>query len=1037
MYGNALSAAHTGVNRRVSPLRNNTNLVGEPAPTRLAWDPTFNAGTYTGQYQAGWSVTGNRDYVIYGGEFPRVNGLAQQGLVRFAVRPLAPNKVAPRATGTFGPTATPIPGAVRISWKAVHDRDNEKLTYQVYRDVESGTPVCQVTHPSQWWDLRTYGCADTTAPVGSHRYLVVARDPLGNRLASTWATATVGLANRSADRPYARLVAADGAQDHWALGETGGTVARDRLVPQDMTINPGVTLNQAGATTGDGNRAFAFNSTTGFLASATAVPGPHTFSVEAWFSTTTRAGGKIVGFGNARTGTSSNFDRHIYMDTAGRLNFGVFNGAAQAITTAAAFNDGGWHHVVGTLGRNGMSLYVDGQLVRTRPEVTSAQYFPGFWRVGGDSTWSGSRWFAGRIDEVAVYPTALSAQQVAAHNTAARTGQAPNVAPTASFTAASNHLEVALDASTSGDSDGRLTRYAWAFGDGTTGEGVTARHTYAGAGTYTVRLTVTDDRAGTATTTREVTVTAPPVGPGSIATDAFGRELSSGWGRADLGGTWSTYGAAANMQVTGGQGHVSAGPGTSAGGTLPVSAQDVAVQADVVLDRAPTGGGSYLALGARSVGGTRYKTQLWFAADGSVHMGLIRVVDWVETLLASTPLPGRYTPGTALTVRVEVDGTAPAALKAKAWAKGTAEPVDWQVRAADTTAALQRAGGLRLDLYTARSATTATAVRVDDLRAEPAGTVVAQPEPAPNAAPTAAFTATPADLTAAFDASASSDADGRVTGYAWDFGDGGTGTGATGIHTYAVAGTYQVRLTVTDDAGATGTVTKAVTVTAPGTPPPAEEPAVQPLATDAFAREVTGGLGTADVGGTWATHGTAANLEVTGGQGHVTAAPGTSAGATLPVSAQDVAVQADVVLEQAPTGGGSYLALGARSVGGTRYKTQLWFAADGSVHMGLIRVVDWVETLLASTPLPGRYTPGTALTVRFEVGGTSLQAKAWTKGTAEPVDWQVQAADTTAALQRPGGLRLDLYTARSATAASTVRVDDLWAGAAGTVPPAA
>ncbi len=48
------------------------------------WNPDLSIGSYTGQYQAGWSVEGNADYVVYGGEFPSVNGVGQQGLVRFA-----------------------------------------------------------------------------------------------------------------------------------------------------------------------------------------------------------------------------------------------------------------------------------------------------------------------------------------------------------------------------------------------------------------------------------------------------------------------------------------------------------------------------------------------------------------------------------------------------------------------------------------------------------------------------------------------------------------------------------------------------------------------------------------------------------------------------------------------------------------------------------------------------------------------------------------------------------------------------------------
>ena len=66
---------------------------------------------------------------------------------------------------------------------------------------------------------------------------------------------------------------------------------------------------------------------------------------------------------------------------------------------------------------------------------------------------------------------------------------------------------------------------------------------------------------------------------------------------------------------------------------------------------------------------------------------------------------------------------------------------------------------------------------------------------------------------AGFDGSGSTDADGTIAGYAWNFGDGSAhGTGATPSHTYAAAGTYTVTLTVTDDDGATDTVSHDVTV---------------------------------------------------------------------------------------------------------------------------------------------------------------------------------------------------------------------------------
>ncbi|WP_231497246.1 fibronectin type III domain-containing protein [Arthrobacter sp. MA-N2] len=88
--------------------------------------------------------------------------------------------------------------------------------------------------------------------------------------------------------------------------------------------------------------------------------------------------------------------------------------------------------------------------------------------------------------------------------------------------------------------------------------------------------------------------------------------------------------------------------------------------------------------------------------------------------------------------------------------------------------------------------------------------------------PVAAFTSSTAALTATFDGSTSSDPGGSVASYSWDFGDGSpAGTGVKPSHTYAAAGTYQVKLTVTDNTGLTGTVTHAVTLAAAATAPAA------------------------------------------------------------------------------------------------------------------------------------------------------------------------------------------------------------------------
>ncbi|CAM2006872.1 PKD domain-containing protein [Acanthopleuribacter pedis] len=89
-----------------------------------------------------------------------------------------------------------------------------------------------------------------------------------------------------------------------------------------------------------------------------------------------------------------------------------------------------------------------------------------------------------------------------------------------------------------------------------------------------------------------------------------------------------------------------------------------------------------------------------------------------------------------------------------------------------------------------------------------------------NEAPTASFSFTTDELSAAFDGSASTDSDGSIASYAWDFGDGNQGSGVSAAHTYRSEGTYRVVLVVTDNQGATGRAEADVTVSETDIIPP-------------------------------------------------------------------------------------------------------------------------------------------------------------------------------------------------------------------------
>jgi hypothetical protein len=294
----------------------NGNFRGQPAGSLLNWFPTMTPGTYTGQGQAGWSVTGNGEYLVYAGEFPRVNGTGQQGLVRYAVPGTAANRVGPTAEGFTATATSPAPGQVTISWKATSDQDNGSLTYRVEREG-ADLPVAEAVQSSTWWKTPAMSATDSGVS-GTLRYRVVATDPFGNSAATAWVPVDVAAATGGQTAPYADVVRADAPTSYWRLGETTGSTAADAMNRAAMSIGSGVTKGAAGALTGDTNTAFSFNgSATATLATSSAAAAPNTFTEEGWVQTTSTSGGRIMGFASGRSGTSSTYDRQVWLDARG------------------------------------------------------------------------------------------------------------------------------------------------------------------------------------------------------------------------------------------------------------------------------------------------------------------------------------------------------------------------------------------------------------------------------------------------------------------------------------------------------------------------------------------------------------------------------------------------------------------------------------------------------------------------------------------------------------------------------------------------
>ncbi|MHB1137550.1 MAG: PKD domain-containing protein [Microthrixaceae bacterium] len=351
-----------------------------------------------------------------------------------------------------------------------------------------------------------------------------------------------------------------------------------------------------------------------------------------------------------------------------------------------------------------------------------------------------------------------------------------NVAPVASATGTptvgKSPLVVSFSSAGSDDADGTIEAIEWDFGDGSPVDtSASPFHTYTSPGSYTATLTVTDDNGDTDTATVAVTVNAnqAPTVVANATPDA---------GKAPLGVVFSSVGS------------------VDADGTI------VGYEWDF-------GDGS-------AVSSSANPSHL-YGAEGSYTATLTVTDDDGATATATLPIevgPPNVTPTVAAEAvpafgkvpldvdfssagTVDPDGT----IVSYEWNFGDGSPVETTEDPSHT--------------YTAVGSYTATLTVTDDDGAT--ATVPVPVDVLANVAPTALATATPdtgkEPLEVTFSAAASSDPDGTIAAYEWDFGDGSAvSTEAAPVHTYQLPGTYTATLTITDDSGDSDSTTVLVTV---------------------------------------------------------------------------------------------------------------------------------------------------------------------------------------------------------------------------------
>ena len=344
----------------------------------------------------------------------------------------------------------------------------------------------------------------------------------------------------------------------------------------------------------------------------------------------------------------------------------------------------------------------------------------------------------------------------------------PNIPPIAEFSESASIVYtgevIDFDASGSYDIDGYIVSYSWDFGDGNTDSGVTVSHSYVDDGEYTVTLMVVDNRGATDSKTAvKLVKNRPPIA------SLMGYVVSSD--KEEI--------------VT-----FDASPSYDLDGTIVEYFWDF-------------GDGSTA---------TGVKVSTAYPDSGAYTVTLtVTDDDGATDTIATTKIVRNKSPVAIFTESAEtvyVNETITFNAADSYDPDGTIVNYSWDFGDRNTATGVTVShaysdNGLYLVTLTVTDNDGATA------SAHATKTVM-------NMQPVASFTETAetvnTDETISFDASDSSDPDGTIVNYSWDFGDGAKGTGVSVQHAYSQDETYTVTLTVTDDDGATDTTSATKTV---------------------------------------------------------------------------------------------------------------------------------------------------------------------------------------------------------------------------------
>jgi hypothetical protein len=225
-------------------------------------------------------------------------------------------------------------------------------------------------------------------------------------------------------RSYRNTILDSSPISYWRLGETSGTGAADSNGSNTGTYANSPTLGQAGALAGDSDSSIGLDGTTqNVTVPDSASLRPSRISVEAWVKPDSASIGEFDS-PLMKTSNDSWTDGYglFYRSSGTTMNFYV---NSWGLAVAATIPLDQWTHVVGTYDGATVSLYLNGTLAASTAYSTPITHATNVLYIGSAATGSGTAgpagyFWAGNIDDVAVYDKALTATAIQLHYDAGR-----------------------------------------------------------------------------------------------------------------------------------------------------------------------------------------------------------------------------------------------------------------------------------------------------------------------------------------------------------------------------------------------------------------------------------------------------------------------------------------------------------------------------------------------------------------------------------------------------------------------------------------